>query len=53
MSYDFDGNRRTGKECKKENCVHYEGRRIIGSGHMPYCMNCRWAHVSQYKKVEQ
>jgi len=56
MSYDFDGNRRKGNECKKENCVHYANRKIpsgcMGGGHMQYCMNCRWAHVSQYKKEE-
>jgi len=50
MSYDFDGKRRTGKECKKVDCIHYAGRKTLGHGHIQYCMNCRWAHVSQYKK---
>jgi len=57
MSYEYDGKRRTSKECKKTDCIHYQNRCIPSGcpsgGHMQYCMNCRWAHVSQYKKEAQ
>jgi hypothetical protein len=44
---------RTGKECKKINCVchvaYVNWAKNLGNPVLANCMNCRHAHVSQYK----
>lgn len=44
---------RTGKECKKTNCERYESyikwNVGVGDNNLVFCMNCKNAHVSQYK----
>jgi hypothetical protein len=46
---------RTGKECKKGNCVNYVAYvnwgRNLGNSALTDCMNCKNSHVSQYKNV--
>jgi len=41
---------RTGKECKKTDCARYASyvRWQCGDSNLRACMNCRWAHVSQF-----
>ena len=43
---------RTGKECKQKNCARHESYKRwqggIGDPNLNMCMNCRFAHVSQY-----
>ncbi len=45
---------RTGKECKKINCVLYvtyvNWTKNLGNSVLENCMNCKHAHVSQYRK---
>ncbi len=42
---------RTGKECKKTNCARYESYEAWKSGdlNLAFCMQCKNAHISQYK----
>jgi len=44
---------RTGQECKKINCVYHvtyvNWAKNLGNSFLENCMNCRHAHVSQYK----
>jgi hypothetical protein len=44
---------RTGKECKKLNCVwhvtYVNWAKNLGNSALVNCMNCKYAHVSQYK----
>lgn len=45
---------RTGKECKKTNCINYKyysnwGANLGGS-QLKECMNCKNAFISQFKK---
>lgn len=46
-------NQRTGKECKMVNCVNYEVYCLwaanLGDRRLKECMNCKHAHVSQYR----
>jgi len=41
---------RTGKECKKTDCVRHESykRWQLGDSNLNACMNCKWAFVSQF-----
>lgn len=43
---------RTGKECKKIDCVFYvtyvNWAKNLGNPFIDNCMNCKHAHVSQY-----
>jgi hypothetical protein len=45
---------RTGKECKKFKCAFYvtyvNWSKNLGNSVLENCMNCRNAHVSQYRK---
>jgi hypothetical protein len=45
---------RTGKECKKFNCEVYityaNWAKNLGNSILGRCMNCKYAHVSQYVK---
>ncbi len=36
--------------CKKKDCVNYESYKTwnCGDWRLDYCMNCKWAHVSQF-----
>jgi hypothetical protein len=47
---------RTGKECGRINCINYNSyshwASHLGSGRLKECMNCKHAHVSQYKPQE-
>uniref|UniRef100_A0A6M3KW90 Uncharacterized protein n=1 Tax=viral metagenome TaxID=1070528 RepID=A0A6M3KW90_9ZZZZ len=47
---------RTGKECKKINCVNYayysNWYRNLGSGRLQECRDCKNAYVSQYRREE-
>jgi hypothetical protein len=43
---------RTGKECKKTECVRYDDykRWQCGTLTLNVCMNCKHAHVSQFER---
>lgn len=45
---------RTGKECKRVNCVFYityvNWAKNLGNPILENCRNCKHAHASQYKK---
>jgi hypothetical protein len=43
---------RTGKECKKVDCDRHKDYLAwnYGTNSLKFCMECRHAHVSQYKK---
>ena len=45
---------RKGDECKKTECARYEDYKAwqCGTANLNFCMNCKNAHVSQYKKKE-
>lgn len=45
---------RKGDECKKVNCARYEDYKAwkCGTNSLDFCMNCKNAHVSQYKRKE-
>lgn len=45
---------RTGKECKKTNCKRHKDylEWTCGNSVLSFCMNCKNAHVSQYKAGE-
>ena len=49
----FHPKKRTGKECKKVECDRHEDyvRWQCGSASLNFCMECKHAHVSQYKRV--
>lgn len=43
---------RTGKECKKTDCDRHENYVAwkCGTSSLQFCMNCKHAHLSQYKR---
>jgi len=43
---------RTGKECNKTDCERHDAYKAwqCGTGSLNFCMNCKYAHVSQFKK---
>jgi len=43
---------RTGKECTKTDCERYESYKAwnCGDSRLKFCMECKHAHVSQFKK---
>ena len=43
---------RTGRECKKVECVRYEDYKLwqCGTASLNFCMNCKNSHVSQFKR---
>ena len=43
----------TGKECKKVECERYKDYSAwkLGSDSLKFCMECKHAHTSQYKKT--
>lgn len=45
---------RTGKECKQKSCARHLDYWTwdLGSENLKFCMNCRHAHVSQYKRKD-
>ena len=45
---------RTGKECKKVECARYEDyiKWDCQSSSLNFCMECKNAHVSQFKRKE-
>jgi hypothetical protein len=45
-------NQRTGKECKKTDCVRHNDykRWQCGTLALNVCMNCKWSHVSQFER---
>ena len=45
---------RTGKECKKINCSRFKDYLAwdAGKNSLSFCMECKHAYVSQYKKLE-
>jgi hypothetical protein len=49
----MDMKKRTGKECKKINCKNYKyysnWGNSMGCSSLRECMECKHAHVSQYK----
>lgn len=47
----FYPKQRSGKECKKVNCIRYESyiRWQCGDTNLTFCMECKNAHISQYK----
>ena len=46
---------RTGKECKKTECVRHENYNAwrCSDSNLNVCMNCKWAFVSQFKKKKE
>lgn len=52
-NYDeFYPKQRTGKECKKTDCARYKNFVAwqCGTSSLNFCMECKHAHVSQYKR---
>jgi len=49
---DFYPKQRTGKECTKTDCDRYENYVAwqCGTSDLEFCMNCKHAHLSQYKR---
>lgn len=49
---DFYLKQRTGKECTKMDCDRHENyvARQYGTSDLEFCMNCKHAHISQYKR---
>ena len=49
-------NQRTGKECNKVDCINYPYYSYwyenLGKYALTACTNCKYAHVSQYKRKE-
>jgi hypothetical protein len=43
---------RTGRDCKKTECERHKDYLswTCGNSNLTFCMNCKHAHVSQYKK---
>ena len=45
---------RTGKECKKIKCAYWimyvNWSKNLGNSSLQICMNCKNAHVSQYRR---
>lgn len=52
ISSDLYPKQRGGKECKKTECERYEDYKSwqCGTGSLNFCMSCKNAHVSQFKK---
>ena len=46
---------RTGKECKKIECARHEDYLAWnpGNSNLKFCMECKHAHVSQYKSSKK
>ena len=46
---------RTGKECKKTDCARHQDYVAWQpcNPNLNFCMNCKHAHLSQYKRKEQ
>jgi hypothetical protein len=48
---------RTGKECKKVECLNHDYYlhwfRHLGSSALGECINCKHAHVSQYRPAKK
>lgn len=44
---------RTGRDCKKTECERHKDYLAwtCGNSNLTFCMNCKHAHVSQYKKM--
>jgi len=42
---------RTGKECKKTECIRYDNylKWSLGDRAINFCMQCKHSHKSQYK----
>ena len=57
MMTDFEGKfypkQRSGKECKKTDCERHKDylEWRPGTPSLKFCMECKNAHVSQYKKI--
>ena len=49
---DYYPKQRTGKECKKMDCDRYKDYVAwqCGTASLNFCMACKHAHVSQYKR---
>jgi len=49
---DFHPKQRTGKECKKTDCDRHKNYVAwqCGTYTLEFCMNCKHAHISQYKR---
>ena len=43
---------RTGRDCKKTECERHKDYLAwnCGNSNLNFCMNCKHAHVSQYKR---
>jgi hypothetical protein len=54
IASDLYPKQRTGKECKKTECERYEAYKAwqCGTGSLNFCMSCKNAHVSQFKKKQ-
>ena len=50
----FYPKQRTGKECKKTDCDRHKDYVAwsCGNSALEFCMNCKHAHISQYKRRE-
>lgn len=46
---------RTDKECKKVKCERHEDyiKWDYGNSNLKFCMECKHAHVSQYKAISE
>jgi len=51
---EYHPKQRTGKECKKTGCARHKDYLAwsCGNPNLKFCMECRYAHISQYKKAE-
>lgn len=43
---------RTGEECKKTDCARHKNYVAcsVGTSSLSFCMECKHAHISQYKR---
>lgn len=46
---------RTGKECKKIECIRHDSyvKWQCGDENLSVCINCQWAYVSQFERKPQ
>lgn len=51
---EYHPKQRTGKECKKTECARHKDYLAwnLGNSNLKFCMECKHAHISQYKRSE-
>ena len=54
ISSDYHPKQRSDNQCEKTSCDRYEAYKAwqCGTHSLNFCMNCKHAHVSQFKKKQ-